>query len=95
MLAAASIRPVDVVKVSHHGSRDQSIRLYEKLQATVGLIGVGADNDYGHPTDDTLAVLASTATAVGRTDRNGLVLVSMRGGVTYLWTEKPDDAAAQ
>ena len=95
MLAGARVRPVDVVKVSHHGSQDQSSRLYEKVRASIGLIGVGTDNDYGHPTDDILAVLTSTATTVARTDRNGLVLVSMRDGVSYLWTEKSDDAPAQ
>ncbi len=51
VLAANPLGAVDVVKVSHHGSADQSARLYERLGAVVGVIGVGADNGYGHPTE--------------------------------------------
>jgi len=87
MLTGVSIDEVDVVKVSHHGSRDQSTRLYERLQATVGIIGVGADNTYGHPTQQTLDLLASTGAYVVRTDRSGLALLSMRDGSLHLWTE--------
>ena len=80
----------DVVKVSHHGSADQSAELYEALGATVGLIGVGADNDYGHPTDKLLGVLAATGTAAYRTDLDGLTLVAEgeMPGEVRVWTEK-------
>ncbi|MEX1080339.1 MAG: ComEC/Rec2 family competence protein [Homoserinimonas sp.] len=87
MLAAAALGEVDLVKVSHHGSRDQDDRLYERLRATVGLIGVGSDNDYGHPTQQTLDLLRSTGTEVVRTDRSGLALLSLRDGDLHLWTE--------
>lgn len=87
MLAGVSIDEVDVVKVSHHGSRDQSARLYERLQAIVAIIGVGADNGYGHPTGQTLDLLASTGSHVVRTDQSGLALLSIRDGEMHLWTE--------
>ncbi|MHA6667914.1 ComEC/Rec2 family competence protein [Homoserinimonas sp. A447] len=86
-LGGAGLAGVDLVKVSHHGSRDQNSRLYETLRATVGLIGVGADNDYGHPTEQTLDLLGATGTEVVRTDRSGLALISLRGGELVLWTE--------
>jgi competence protein ComEC len=76
MLAAGSLPQVDVVKVGHHGSRDQDPRTYDQLHAAVGLIGVGADNTYGHPTDELLAVLANNGTAAYRTDLGGLLLVA-------------------
>lgn len=76
MLAAGSLPPVDVVKVAHHGSRDQDPRTYENRGAAVGLIGVGADNTYGHPTDELLAVLASNGISVYRTDQQGMLLVA-------------------
>lgn len=41
--------PYAVVKVAHHGSRDQYPGLYAEAEPSVALIGVGADNDYGHP----------------------------------------------
>lgn len=67
--------PVDVVKVSHHGSRDQDSDLYRRIRATVALIGVGADNDYGHPTASTLDMLAGSGATVLRSDTNGIALV--------------------
>ncbi|WP_395640107.1 ComEC/Rec2 family competence protein [Pseudolysinimonas sp.] len=89
MAGATAPGRVDVVKVSHHGSADQSARLYEQLDATVGLIGVGSDNDYGHPTDALLGILASTGTTPLRTDQHGLILVAPGddGGVE-VWTSR-------
>ncbi|MBX3094974.1 MAG: ComEC/Rec2 family competence protein [Cryobacterium sp.] len=88
LLAIAHPQPVAVVKVSHHGSRDQSERLYERLAAQVGLIGVG-ENRYGHPTQSILEVLGRTGTTVARTDTQGLLLVSPRpDGLIALWTER-------
>lgn len=82
--------PVDVVKVAHHGSSDQSAALYERVRATVGLIGVGVDNGYGHPTDSLLEVLTGIGTTVVRTDERGLILVSPGGspGTVSVWTER-------
>lgn len=90
LAGATRIAGVDVVKVSHHGSADQSAELYERLGATVGLIGVGADNDYGHPTDELLGILAAVGTHAYRTDTDGLVLVSPgdEAGSLEVWTER-------
>jgi competence protein ComEC len=93
MRAVTALGEVDVVKVSHHGSRDQDGRLYEVLGARVGLIGVGADNDYGHPTDQTLNLLSAAGTQVVRTDRSGLALLSLRDGELHLWTERTAEEA--
>lgn len=79
VVGGSRLAPVDVVKVSHHGSADQDPRLYERLRATVGLIGVGAGNGYGHPTDSALAMLENVGTRVARTDRDGLVLLAPSG----------------
>jgi len=90
LLAAGAIGPVDVVKVAHHGSADQSDRLYRRLRATVGVISVGVDNDYGHPTDRLLDLLADTGTSAVRTDLGGLVLLAPGAspGEVRVWTEK-------
>lgn len=81
---------VDVVKVAHHGSADQNPALYEKITATVGIIGVGAHNRYGHPTDSLLGILSRVGTRAERTDRQGMILVSPRhGGGMSVWSEKP------
>jgi len=87
MLAAARPGRVDVVKVAHHGSADQSAALYARLRAAVGLIGVG-ENDYGHPTETLLGMLAAAGTAAFRSDRHGLVLVAPGDapGTLRVWT---------
>ena len=62
---------VDVVKVSHHGSADQLPALYDSVSASIGLIGVGVDNRYGHPTDKALQILHSAGTIPLRSDERG------------------------
>jgi competence protein ComEC len=89
MIALGGITPVDVVKVSHHGSRDQSPALYERLRAGLGLVGVGAENEYGHPTDQTLAMLGAVGTLVVRSDRDGIALIGRdEDGALRVWTER-------
>ncbi|TAK19366.1 MAG: MBL fold metallo-hydrolase [Myxococcaceae bacterium] len=86
--SANRIATVDVVKVAHHGSADQSENLYRDIRAVVGVISVGAGNSYGHPTDRLLAILARVGTRAFRTDQDGLVLVSGTAGAISIWTEK-------
>jgi competence protein ComEC len=89
MAANRLLGVVDVLKVAHHGSADQNGRLYDRVRASVGIIGVGKDNSYGHPTDLLLAMLAKSGTMAARTDRDGMILVSPRlDGTVSVWTEK-------
>ena len=79
LMAANRLGPVDVVKVAHHGSADQSLRLYQRVHAVVGVIGVGATNTYGHPTQHLLDILASVGTQAERTDLSGMILLAPGG----------------
>jgi competence protein ComEC len=88
MLRQLSPGPVDVVKVSHHGSADQSAALYERLAARVGLISCGAGNDYGHPTARVLGILADSGTTAYRTDLEGMLVVAPSSGGVRVWTER-------
>ena len=96
LLGSARPDPVDVVKVAHHGSADQSPELYAQLHATLGLIGVGAGNDYGHPTAKLLGILAAAGTRPLRTDLDGTVLIAPgdRPHEARVWTEKPGGGEA-
>ena len=88
LAAREEFRPVDVVKVSHHGSADQYHPLYEALRASVGLIGVGAENTYGHPAPSLLNAL-SPATTVVRSDLNGTATLQRGdGGGIVMWSER-------
>lgn len=90
MLALDGIRAVDVVKLAHHGSADQSESLYQRLGAALALVSVGDENGYGHPTSKALDMLARAGTAIARTDRQGLILVSPGAtpGTISVWSER-------
>ncbi|MDQ0725213.1 ComEC/Rec2 family competence protein [Microbacterium sp. W4I20] len=77
-----------VVKVAHHGSADQDPALYEALDPTVALFSAGADNDYGHPRDETLDLLTTTGAHNLRTDQHGRVLLGIREGELQVWTDE-------
>lgn len=81
---------VDVLKVAHHGSADQSPRLTERLHPRIALISVGRDNGYGHPTARTLDLLRTLGARIDRTDREGLILVSFTGRELTVWSQKTD-----
>lgn len=72
---------VEVLKVSHHGSRDAGLPdLLARLQPRVAVVSVGQGNPYGHPTPATIGMLASQpGLAVYRTDENGRVTVESDG----------------
>lgn len=80
--------PVDVVKVSHHGSASQFHPLYRALAPRVGLVGVGADNTYGHPTAGILEVIRETGEVI-RSDSAGTATLhrDATGGIV-MWSER-------
>ena len=94
VLADGGLPAVDIVKVAHHGSADQSDRLYGLVHARLGLISCGLGNDYGHPTANALRLLRAAGTQIARTDLEGTVLVTSRGGELALWTQKKATDAA-
>ncbi|MEE2814334.1 MAG: ComEC/Rec2 family competence protein [Actinomycetota bacterium] len=79
-----------VVKVAHHGSRDQEPALYAQIAAPAALISVGAENDYGHPREEALALLEAAGSRALRTDRRWLVLLGEAEGRLVVWTEREE-----
>jgi competence protein ComEC len=72
---------VDAMKVSHHGSADPGLpRLLDELTPQVAAIEVGKGNSYGHPTASTLSALRAAVPHVYRTDEDGTIRVTVRGG---------------
>jgi competence protein ComEC len=66
---------VQVLKVPHHGSRSQDPRFLAAAHASISLISVGEDNDYGHPAPATLALLRRLHTQIHRTDQEGDIAI--------------------
>jgi competence protein ComEC len=62
---------VDVLKMPHHGSAHQDEPWLVSLGASVVLVSVGADNDYGHPAASALRPLTDAGERVYRTDQAG------------------------
>lgn len=75
----------DIVKVAHHGSKDQSLSFYEKLGARLGLVSVGEDNRYGHPNAALLEHLVGIGTEPLRTDELGSIAVRITSSGMELW----------
>lgn len=45
----------NIIKIAHHGSKTSSIQEFlESVKPQIALIGVGKDNNFGHPNDDVL-----------------------------------------
>lgn len=61
--------------VPHHGGNTNATGFLDAVGAHTAIIGVGADNDYGHPHPDVLADLEGIR--VVRTDLHGTVSVTV------------------
>jgi competence protein ComEC len=74
------LRPVEAMKVSHHGSADPGLpQVLARLRPQVAAIEVGEGNSYGHPTPETLRALHARVPQVYRTDRDGTVKLIFDG----------------
>lgn len=78
----------DLVKVAHHGSRDQDPELAREIGASLAVVSVGAGNRYGHPTTDAIAAHERAGSAVLRTDRLGSIAVSGSREQLAVWAER-------
>jgi competence protein ComEC len=81
VLAGLDLGPVDVLKVSHHGSADPGLpALLQRLRPRLAAIEVGRHNVYGHPAPATVHALLTAGAALVRTDRDGSVSVEPAAG---------------
>jgi competence protein ComEC len=89
LLRQSLLPDIDLLKVAHHGSRDQDQSLPATVQAKWALVSVGAGNGYGHPAAETLAALAHAGTATLRTDLQGSVAIRLTSeGALVPWVER-------
>jgi competence protein ComEC len=80
LVASGLLRPADVLKVAHHGSRTStSPPFLAAVRPKVAVISSGAGNRYGHPSPLVLARLRQAGAKVLRTDLRGGVIISTDG----------------
>lgn len=80
LLAAGADLRADILKVPHHGSAYSDPAFLQAVHAKLALITVGLNNDYGHPSPLLLAELARLGVPARRTDLEGDIAVTDRGG---------------
>ena len=71
---------IEVLVVSHHGSQYSSnIRFLKSVTPEAAVISVG-DNNYGHPSEETLQRLLAVGADIWRTDQQGTIRITVNGG---------------
>jgi competence ComEA-like helix-hairpin-helix protein len=74
------IRDCTVLKLAHHGSKNGTdARWLSLVKPRLAVISVGAGNEYGHPSPQTLALLSRTRIPVLRTDVDGTIEIRCDG----------------
>jgi competence protein ComEC len=75
LLARPDLLAADVLKVPHHGGATNAEGFLAAVGASDAVVSVGAGNDYGHPTPETLDALRGLR--VHRTDLDGTVTIEV------------------
>ena len=83
------IKKVDLIKLGHHGSITSSTeKLCEEVRAKFGIVSLGKNNKYGHPSTVILERWKAVNTHLYRTDLKGAILVESDGNGLRLSTVK-------
>ncbi len=68
-----------ILKVPHHGSADPALpEFIGAVRPDLALISVGADNAFGHPSEEMMRELERVGAKVMRTDRDGAITITIR-----------------
>lgn len=69
----------DVLKVGHHGSKTSSSQEFIKaVSPKIALIGVGKDNNFGHPNSGVIERIEKNGATIYRTDNIGEIELSIK-----------------
>ena len=75
LLQRRSLPELEVLVVGHHGSKySTSQLLLDSTSPQTAIISVGADNSYGHPTEEVLQRLQAAGCEIYRTDLHGTII---------------------
>ncbi len=68
----------NVLKVAHHGSKTSSTQNFlDLVKPKIALIGVGENNNFGHPNQEVIKRLKNCGTKIFRTDKNGEISIKV------------------
>lgn len=80
MISSGFDLQADVLKIGHHGSASStSENFLNAVNPKYAVISVGRDNNYNHPTQKVLSLLAEYGVEVYRTDESGTIIISGDG----------------
>ena len=79
---------VEVLKMAHHGSRNQDVQFAQEISPDIAIISVGKDNGYGHPAAETLTLYEVLGTKIYRTDLSGNLAIVESGGMLQVMTSR-------
>lgn len=84
----SNVLKATILKVAHHGSKTSSTEEFIKeVSPKISLIGVGVNNKFGHPNNETIKTLNAYGSAVYRTDLHGeITLKTNKKGVITIHT---------
>lgn len=74
-----NILNADILKVAHHGSKTSSTNeILNQITPKISLIGVGENNQFGHPDPEVLNRLQKIKSKIYRTDEDGEIIINIK-----------------
>lgn len=74
-----NVLEANILKVAHHGSKTSStIEFIQAVKPQIALIGVGENNTFGHPSENTLNKLENINCKIYRTDELGEICINVK-----------------
>ena len=71
----------DILKVAHHGSKTSTTQEFlDNVEPKIALIGVGKDNNFGHPSGEVIERLKNKDIKIYRTDEKGEIVLEVNKG---------------
>ncbi len=79
----------DILKVGHHGSKNSnSSEFIEAVSPQIAVISVGKDNKYGHPNQETLAILEKYGISTLNAPHLNVLRTDINGDIKILWNSQ-------
>ncbi len=80
---------IDVLKVGHHGSKTSSSQEFINfIRARIAIIGVGKNNNFGHPNERVIERLKENGMKVYRTDTDGEISIEINNKGEIIGVQK-------